>query len=134
MDIFSIFPSWIDSLLFDLIIFGYPLLKFTTFVLKAIVKHLLPMPDLKERYCHSDKQSWAVVTGATDGIGLGFCKVLTKMGFNIVLISRNPEKLSSTVELLKNLQHDGLQKSEFKTIAFDFGDSSNKEKVDNMIK
>lgn len=97
MDIFSIFPSWIDSLLFDLIIFGYPLLKFTTFVLKAIVKHLLPMPDLKKRYCHSDKQSWAVVTGATDGIGLGFCKVLTKMGFNIVLISRNPEKLSSTV-------------------------------------
>jgi D-arabinose 1-dehydrogenase-like Zn-dependent alcohol dehydrogenase len=61
------------------------------FLVRAVVKHyILPMPDLKKRYCHEDKESWAVVTGATDGIGLGFCKVLVKMGFNIVLISRNP--------------------------------------------
>jgi 17beta-estradiol 17-dehydrogenase / very-long-chain 3-oxoacyl-CoA reductase len=86
----SIFPSWIfEGFYLELIVFGYPLLKFLIFVIYAIVKLFLPMPDLKKRYTHSDKSSWAVVTGATDGIGLGFCKVLTKMGLNIVLISRN---------------------------------------------
>jgi len=29
------------------------------------------------------------ITGATDGIGLGFVEVLTQLGFNICLISRN---------------------------------------------
>ena len=62
------------------------------------------MPDLKRRYCEENEESWAVVTGATDGIGLGFCKVLAKMGFNIVLISRNVDKLSSAVKILNNLQ------------------------------
>lgn len=126
MDIFSILPEWLDTYLIDLILFGYPLFKLVAFLVKTVVKHFLPMPDLKKRYCHTDKQSWAVVTGATDGIGLGFCKVLTKMGFNIVLISRNPEKLNTTVDLLKNLQQEGSKKSEFRTIAFNFQDSSNK--------
>lgn len=47
------------------------------------------MPDLVKKYTTPDQESWAVVTGATDGIGLGFCQVLTKLGFNVLLISRN---------------------------------------------
>lgn len=43
-----------------------------------------------ERY---GKNSWAVVTGATDGIGKGFAIELAKRGFNIVLISRTMSKL-----------------------------------------
>jgi len=38
--------------------------------------------------------SWAVVTGATDGIGKGFCLELARQGMNIVLVSRNLEKLN----------------------------------------
>lgn len=38
-------------------------------------------------------QSWAVVTGATDGIGLAFAQVLAEHGFNILLVSRNKDKL-----------------------------------------
>ena len=50
------------------------------------------------RYCRSPIMaqtlgSWAVVTGATDGIGKGFCLELAKQGMNIVLVSRNLEKL-----------------------------------------
>jgi len=41
------------------------------------------------------KGSWAVVTGASDGIGLEFALQLAKAGFNIVLVARNIEKLSA---------------------------------------
>ncbi|KAF6209362.1 hypothetical protein GE061_015109 [Apolygus lucorum] len=39
---------------------------------------------------------WAVVTGATDGIGKAFAQELARLGCDIVLISRNQEKLDAT--------------------------------------
>ncbi len=45
---------------------------------------------MAERY---GANSWALVTGASDGIGKGFCQELANKGFNIILIARNPEKL-----------------------------------------
>ncbi|XP_028042141.1 inactive hydroxysteroid dehydrogenase-like protein 1 [Bombyx mandarina] len=41
--------------------------------------------------------SWAVVTGGTDGIGKHYAKELARRGLNVVIISRNPEKLKATV-------------------------------------
>jgi len=49
------------------------------------------------------KGSWAVVTGCTEGIGLGFARVLAKYNFNIVLISRNPQKLEKVREEITRL-------------------------------
>jgi len=46
--------------------------------------------------------AWAIVTGSTDGIGLGFAEVLAKRGFNLVLVSRDPTKLKNTAERLQN--------------------------------
>jgi 17beta-estradiol 17-dehydrogenase / very-long-chain 3-oxoacyl-CoA reductase len=46
-----------------------------------------------ERY---GKGSWAVVTGCTDGIGKAFALELASRGFNLVLISRNIDKLNAT--------------------------------------
>ncbi|KAH8276704.1 hypothetical protein KR018_010890 [Drosophila ironensis] len=43
---------------------------------------------LIEKYGH-----WAVVTGATDGIGKEYAKELARQGLNLVLISRTKEKL-----------------------------------------
>ncbi|KMZ70750.1 ketoacyl-CoA reductase [Zostera marina] len=37
--------------------------------------------------------SWAVVTGATDGIGKSFALQFARKGLNLVLVGRNPEKL-----------------------------------------
>ena len=36
---------------------------------------------------------FSVVTGGSDGIGLAYAKELAKRQMNIILLSRNPEKL-----------------------------------------
>ncbi|XP_076471367.1 very-long-chain 3-oxoacyl-CoA reductase-like [Babylonia areolata] len=41
---------------------------------------------------------WAVVTGSTDGIGKSYAFQLAEKGMDIVLISRNPQKLSAVAE------------------------------------
>lgn len=59
---------------------------------------------------------WAVVTGATDGIGKAYAKKLAEMGLNIVLISRTPAKLKET-----KIEIETLQPSiQVKIIAVDF--------------
>jgi len=45
---------------------------------------------------------WAVVTGATDGIGLAYVKALAKQGQNIVLVSRTMEKLEKVAREVEN--------------------------------
>jgi short-subunit dehydrogenase len=51
-------------------------------------------PSNIQAYCHAEKGSWALVTGATDGIGRGFAEALLSKGFNVLLHGRNPEKLA----------------------------------------
>uniref|UniRef100_A0A336KD27 CSON006174 protein n=1 Tax=Culicoides sonorensis TaxID=179676 RepID=A0A336KD27_CULSO len=45
--------------------------------------------------------NWAVVTGATDGIGLEYARKLAKKGLNIVLIGRSQIKLQKTAERIE---------------------------------
>jgi len=52
--------------------------------------YLLPMKNLLKIY---GSDSWAIVTGATDGLGKAFAEELAKLGFNLIIISRNNEKL-----------------------------------------
>jgi len=44
---------------------------------------------------------WAVITGATDGIGKAYAKALAKKGISIVLISRTEEKLKAVAKELE---------------------------------
>jgi len=45
-------------------------------------------------------EPWAIVTGASDGIGLGFAQELASQGFNVILHGRNEQKLQVVKEKL----------------------------------
>ncbi|XP_052008251.1 very-long-chain 3-oxoacyl-CoA reductase-B isoform X1 [Xyrauchen texanus] len=59
---------------------------------------------------------WAVVTGATDGIGKAYAEELARQGFAIVLISRTQEKLDEVSKAIESKYN-----VETKTISADFG-------------
>jgi 17beta-estradiol 17-dehydrogenase / very-long-chain 3-oxoacyl-CoA reductase len=60
--------------------------------------------------------SWAVVTGATDGIGEAIAYELARAGLNLVLVSRTPAKLETTANGLR----EKFPKVQIKTLPFDF--------------
>ena len=45
-------------------------------------------------------EPWAIVTGASDGIGLSFAEELASQGFNVILHGRNEQKLQGVKEKL----------------------------------
>ncbi|XP_028815114.1 very-long-chain 3-oxoacyl-CoA reductase-A [Denticeps clupeoides] len=59
---------------------------------------------------------WAVVTGATDGIGKSYAEELARRGFSMMLISRSQDKLDDVAKSLESQYN-----VETKTIAVDFG-------------
>lgn len=54
------------------------------------------------------KDSWAVVTGSTDGIGKAQAFHLARLGFNIVLISTSLEQLNKVALELQEIKVDGV--------------------------
>ena len=82
--------------------------------------------DHLKRY--GGKGVWAMVTGATDGIGLEFCKQLAEEGFNICLVSRTESKLKGVVE-------NDLAKYGVKTriVVADFSDGNNMDFYQRII-
>ena len=56
--------------------------------------------DLLHRY---GQGSWVVVTGGSEGIGLGIAKEFARLGFNIVLIARSVPKLEAAQTEIKKV-------------------------------
>jgi 17beta-estradiol 17-dehydrogenase / very-long-chain 3-oxoacyl-CoA reductase len=75
------------------------------------------------------KNSWAVITGATDGIGKGFAMSLARRGFNIALVSRNPDKLSAVAKELSS-----LHSVETRTIVAAFDSASSPSFYKKLVK
>uniref|UniRef100_A0A7N0TEI5 Uncharacterized protein n=1 Tax=Kalanchoe fedtschenkoi TaxID=63787 RepID=A0A7N0TEI5_KALFE len=86
------------------------------------VMFLRPPKDLVKTY-----GSWAVVTGATDGIGQAMAFQLASKGLNLVIIGRNPSKLETTARRLK--EKFGAR-VELKSVIIDF----DKFKRDEVVK
>jgi len=45
-------------------------------------------------------ERWALVTGASDGIGVEFCKELARRGYDLVLVARREQKLQDVAAAL----------------------------------
>ena len=52
--------------------------------------------DLLQKY--GGEKSWAIVTGASDGIGAEIASQVALKGFNVVLVSRSESKLEKVRE------------------------------------
>ncbi|CAL5867010.1 uncharacterized protein PFLUO_LOCUS1222 [Penicillium psychrofluorescens] len=83
-------PDWSTQ---SLIYIGLATLLYATFHLAREASVFLSRGTLKKRYNQPGQSNWALVTGATDGIGFGFSQELCARGFNVILHGRNPTKL-----------------------------------------
>jgi 17beta-estradiol 17-dehydrogenase / very-long-chain 3-oxoacyl-CoA reductase len=68
------------------------------------------------------KESWALITGASDGIGKEYALQLAAKGYNILLVSRTQSKL---LELSREIQ--GKYEVEVKNLAMDFAANRDKD-------
>ncbi|XP_051964462.1 17-beta-hydroxysteroid dehydrogenase type 3-like isoform X1 [Xyrauchen texanus] len=85
--------------------------KLVFLVMMLAPKLCYPLPDS----FFTSLGKWAVVTGGSDGIGRAYAQELSKHGMNVVIISRNQEKLDRAARKIE-LTTGG----EVKTIAADF--------------
>lgn len=101
-------PFWL--LLFSCLGFFIILKKFTSLLNWVFVTLIRSPKDLKTY------GSWALVTGATDGIGKAFAYQLAKTGLNLILVGRNYHKLISVSQEFQSK----FPSSKIITVVFDF--------------
>ncbi|CAN6235418.1 unnamed protein product [Urochloa humidicola] len=78
---------------------------------------LRPAKPLRRRY-----GAWAVVTGATDGIGRALAFRLAAAGLDVVLVGRSPDKLAAVAADLKAANKQRRPDAEVRTFVVDFAD------------
>jgi len=82
---------------------------------------------------YGGKDSWVVVTGGSDGIGLEICHQMAVIGFNICIVGRTKAKIDEKLS-------DIASKFKVKTraVVFDFGEmftiKDYKEKIADKVK
>jgi len=94
----------------------FVLAKFGLSALIAVLQFFLRAP----RKLMKNFGEWAVVTGATDGIGKAYAQQLAKSKMNIVLISRTQSKLDTVAEEIKAANKD----VKVEVVAADLGQES----------
>jgi len=76
---------------------GFTFLKFAIKTLFVFAEtFVLPGTDLKK--FGARKGAWAVVTGASDGIGREYAIQLAKKGLNVLVVARNKEALTAVTD------------------------------------
>ncbi|KAJ9268171.1 hypothetical protein DTO212C5_5713 [Paecilomyces variotii] len=110
----------VPSSVTDALTFAGAATSFYLFTQFARHLYIYLRPSSLDKYRSKDKQTWALVTGASDGIGLGFAQELCRRGFNVFLHGRNREKLLGIQERLKA----EFPAAKTKIIVFDAGGST----------
>ncbi|XP_015783010.1 very-long-chain 3-oxoacyl-CoA reductase [Tetranychus urticae] len=86
-------------------------------IIRVVYNHFLgPALGLGVKWAPGS-DSWAVVTGSTDGIGLEYGKQLANKGYNVLLISRTQSKLDAVSDTIKQ---NCPKARKIETLAFDF--------------
>ncbi|TLD18351.1 NAD(P)-binding protein [Venturia nashicola] len=91
---FTMFPIWLQ--LFGLFFLGAVACRILVF----INLYFLQASKI-DRYLRADGKAWALVTGASEGIGSSLVQALCDKGFNVILHSRNEEKLARRIQQLE---------------------------------
>ena len=58
---------------------------------------------MNHRYGSSKKEPWALITGSAMGIGKAYSQELAKIGFNIIMIDKEDDKMDKTKKELEQL-------------------------------
>ncbi len=100
-----------------LAVFGaVSVLKWTYQALTFFNRHVLRSTyNMFERY--GGKNSWVVVTGGSDGIGLEICEQMAAQGFNICIVGRTESKVNEKLAMLKK-KHN----VQTRCVVFDFAE------------
>jgi len=118
MDFISVlFYAWLSYWLFRLS-------SFIWYMVKCHILTKFGFHDNLKKY-----GEWAVITGATDGIGKCYALELANRKFNIVLISRTEEKLKNVANEIEEAY--GVK---VKYMVFDFSKPDGYDTIDDQLK
>jgi len=128
--VITLLGSYAEIVLFGLFFFGaFYWFRVLRMIFRGIFKHFIrPRKDLRKRYGASRKESWALVTGSAMGIGKAYSLELANMGFNIIMIDKEDDKMETTKKELEAL---GVK---VKTLSWDFGNLLTLEKYQKLEK
>ncbi|CAD8051936.1 unnamed protein product [Paramecium sonneborni] len=103
----------IDYIFLIIELYGLRMVLYWSFLLLGeLYKCLQPIPNIKKKY---GNDCWAVITGATDGIGKAYCQELVKQNVNVCMIIRNKEKGEKLIQELS-----AKSTSKFRIVIADF--------------
>lgn len=100
-----------------------PFFRLASILLDCYIIPGIPLTTFGANPCDRSKATWALVTGATDGIGKEFAFQLAKKGFNVVLASRTQSKLDTVRQEIVAASSG----TNIKTIAIDFSQATDED-------
>jgi len=103
---------WKGLVYYGMLRVGLWALKFSS---NTLVKTVRALQSHQSLYGSKQRDAYAVITGGTGGLGFQFANQLAALGFNIVLIARDLEKLEKSAEQLRQSYEIAV-----KCIKFDF--------------
>lgn len=106
--------TYTNALVYAALAVGITKIVFTALSFGSIILESYVLPGVNFSKYGGKKGSWAVITGASDGIGKEYAFQLAQRGFNIVLVSRTESKLDLVATEIQT-----KFKMETKVVAFD---------------
>ncbi|CAG8974188.1 hypothetical protein HYALB_00007351 [Hymenoscyphus albidus] len=97
MDLNALIDKVPQGLLLGLATLGLATASWKVFKYVRLLLSLFALPG-KNLRAYGKKGTWAVITGASDGIGKEYAIQLAQKGFNLVLVSRTESKLQTLAQ------------------------------------